>query len=71
MLRGLSGGLAGLLQVQASRNYVRARRALHYLLWADPVMKDPRPLLAQTLRVEAADNEAGVPIVLTLVEAKK
>lgn len=70
ILRSLGDGFAGLLRVQASRVYVRARRALHYLLWADPVRKDPRPLLLQTLRVEAAAREAGVPISLTVEEKK-
>ncbi len=70
VLSGLGGGLAGLLRVQASRVYVRARRALHYLLWADPVRKDPRPLLLQTRRVEAAAREAGVPISLTVEEKR-
>jgi hypothetical protein len=34
-------------------------------------MKDPGRLLAQTLRVEAAAREAGVPIQLTGVKEKK
>jgi RsiW-degrading membrane proteinase PrsW (M82 family) len=68
---GLGGGLSGLLRVQASRIYVRARRALHYLLWADPQMKGRRRLLEQTLRVEGAAREAEVPIVVTRMEANK
>jgi len=68
VLGNLSGGLAGLLRFQACRVYVRARRALHYLLWADPPMKDPRPLFLQVHRVEAAASEAGVPISLTVEE---
>jgi RsiW-degrading membrane proteinase PrsW (M82 family) len=71
VLPSLGDGFAGLLRVQASRVYVRARRALHYLLWADRGMKDPGRLLAQTLRVEAAAREAGVPIQLTGVKEKK
>ena len=71
ILGGLPGGLAGLLLVQSRRIYVRARRALHFLLWADPQMKDRRRLLDQTLRVEGAAREAEVPIVLTRMEAKK
>lgn len=71
VLRGLGGGFAGLLRVQAARVYVRGRRALHYLLWADPAAKDGRRLLAQTLRVEAAACEAAVPIVLTGFKEKK
>lgn len=70
ILRSLGDGFAGLLRVQASRVYVRSRRALHYLLWADPSRKNPRPLLLQTLRVEAAARAAGVPISLTVVEKK-
>ena len=68
VLGNLSGGLAGLLRIQAARVYVRARRALHYLLWADRAMKDPRPLILQALRIETAASEAGVPISLTVEE---
>lgn len=71
VVRGLGGGLTGLLRVQAFRAYARARRALHYLLWADPGMKNRRGLLLQSLRVETAARAAGVPIAVTLAEEKK
>lgn len=64
VLPWLGQGLTGILRVQAARNYTRARRAFHYLLWAGPPT-DGAAVRAQLARVATHGRDAGVDIYVS------
>lgn len=63
-----SGGVAGLRRVQAAREYIRARRAVHYALWnvgsgqldPDRVSRMGRMLMTLGVRAGVTFSEPGV-----------
>jgi RsiW-degrading membrane proteinase PrsW (M82 family) len=62
-LSGLGPTLDGLLRLQAARNYSRARRALHYLVWAGRGTPDPVALDRQMGRVAAPAGRLGMTLL--------
>ena len=53
VLRGAGASFDSLLRLQAARNYSRARRALHYLVWASRGKPDSVPFERQFRRLVA------------------
>jgi RsiW-degrading membrane proteinase PrsW (M82 family) len=66
-----SGGVAGLRRVQAAREYIRARRAVHYALWAaGPRGLSPALVTAMGLMLMRLGMRAGLTFAEPGVEAE-
>jgi RsiW-degrading membrane proteinase PrsW (M82 family) len=62
-LAGVGPTLGGLLRLQAARNYARARRALHYLVWASRGKPDATALDRQVGRLAGPARSFGMTIL--------
>jgi RsiW-degrading membrane proteinase PrsW (M82 family) len=62
LLSGLqAGGVAGLRHIQAAREYIRARRAVHYALWRTrPMGMAPEQITAMGLMLASLGQRAGL-----------